>query len=112
MQEFTAILYENKSLVLNAVGLLGAMIYLFSYIRLTKGIYSGSERIFLLLNLLAALLVGMSLLVAFNAATAVIQISWFVATAKALLYQRKVPIKFSQVQKDSYIGQKHLNIFR
>ena len=111
MQEIIVIFFENRSFVLNGVGLFGATLYLFSYVRLTNGTYSGRERIFLIQNLLAALLVGMSLFVSFNAATAMIQFFWLIATARALLYPKNIPIKFSQVQKDTYIGKKHPYLF-
>lgn len=62
----------------NAAGLAGVVLYLGSYALLQFGILRGSGYTYALLNLCASSLVLISLMVAFNLSSAIIQISWIV----------------------------------
>lgn len=64
--------------VLNAVGLAGVALYLGSYTLLQAGILRGNSYTYAILNLCASSLVLISLIVAFNLPSALIQISWIV----------------------------------
>lgn len=62
--------------ILNVAGLAGVVLYLGSYSLLQLGLLSGNGYAYALLNLCAASLVLLSLTVAFNLSSAIIQISW------------------------------------
>ena len=63
---------------LKAVGLAGVALYLGSYALLQAGILRGNSYTYAILNLCASSLVLISLIVAFNLPSAIIQISWIV----------------------------------
>jgi len=62
----------------NAAGLAGVVLYLASYALLQAGFLRGSGYAYAALNLCAASLVLLSLTVAFNMSSAIIQVSWIV----------------------------------
>jgi len=62
----------------NMAGLAGVALYLMSYALLQAGILRGSGYAYAILNLCAASLVLISLTVAFNLSSAIIQVSWIV----------------------------------
>lgn len=62
----------------NAAGLTGVVLYLGSYALLQAGLLRGSSYSYAILNLCASSLVLISLIVAFNLSSAIIQISWIV----------------------------------
>lgn len=64
--------------VFNAAGLVGVALYLGSYALLQAGLLRGSGYAYAGLNLCAAGLVLVSLTVAFNLSSAIIQVSWIV----------------------------------
>jgi predicted tellurium resistance membrane protein TerC len=63
---------------MNTAGLAGVVLYLGSYALLQSGILRGSSYTYAILNLCAASLVLLSLTVAFNLSSAIIQASWVV----------------------------------
>ncbi|MGX0878108.1 hypothetical protein ACSSV4_002805 [Roseovarius sp. MBR-154] len=62
----------------NAAGLAGVVVYLTSYALLQVGLLRGSGYAYAVLNLCASSLVLISLTVAFNMSSAIIQVSWIV----------------------------------
>lgn len=62
--------------IFNAAGLAGLVVYLGSYSLLQMGVLCGNGYAYATLNLCAASLVLLSLTVAFNLSSAIIQISW------------------------------------
>ncbi|HMB14313.1 MAG TPA: cyclic nucleotide-binding domain-containing protein [Roseovarius sp.] len=70
--------YFLKDQVFNAAGLAGVVLYLGSYALLQAGILRGSGYTYAILNLFASCLVLISLTVAFNLSSAIIQVSWIV----------------------------------
>lgn len=64
--------------VFNAAGLAGVVVYLGSYALLQAGILRGGGYTYAILNLCASSLVLISLTVAFNLSSAIIQVSWIV----------------------------------
>ncbi|TVP70234.1 MAG: cyclic nucleotide-binding domain-containing protein [Rhodobacteraceae bacterium] len=64
--------------LMNMAGLAGVVLYLGSYALLQSGILRGSSYTYAILNLCAASLVLLSLTVAFNLSSAIIQASWIV----------------------------------
>lgn len=71
--------------ILNAVGLFGAGLYLLSYTLLQLGYIGGNSTTYILMNLTAASCVAISLIVSFNAASVVIQVSWIVISIVGLV---------------------------
>ncbi|MBS1304278.1 cyclic nucleotide-binding domain-containing protein [Loktanella sp. SALINAS62] len=70
--------------VLDWLGYLGVAFYLLSYGLLQAGILRGSGYLYTIFNLVAATLVLLSLSVAFNMSSALIQISWIVISLVGL----------------------------
>ena len=68
----------------NAAGLAGVVLYLASYALLQAGVLRGSGYAYAVLNLGAASLVLLSLTVAFNMSSAIIQVSWIAISLMGL----------------------------
>lgn len=68
----------------NAAGLAGVVLYLSSYALLQAGLLRGSGYAYALLNLCAASLVLISLTVAFNMSSAIIQASWIIISVMGI----------------------------
>jgi hypothetical protein len=65
-----------SGLVLEAVGILGVVIYMGSYVLLNVGCITGRGFHYTLMNMAAAICVLASLLQSFNLASAMIQVCW------------------------------------
>ncbi len=88
--------------VLNVAGLAGVVFYLGSYSLLQLGLLRGNGYAYVILNLCAACLVLLSLTVAFNLSSAIIQTSWVVISilgiARLAWINRRV--RFSNEEQD------------
>lgn len=71
--------------VYNAAGLAGVVFYLSSYAMLQAGVLRGSGYAYAVLNLCASSLVLISLTVAFNMSSAIIQVSWILISLMGIL---------------------------
>lgn len=71
--------------ILNTAGLAGVVLYLGSYALLQAGLLRGSGYSYAILNLCAASLVLLSLTVAFNLSSAIIQTSWIVISVLGII---------------------------
>ncbi len=84
--------------VFDWLGYLGVAFYLLSYGLLQAGILRGSGYLYTIFNLVAALLVLLSLSVAFNMSSALIQISWVVISlvGMARMFVTNYRVRFSE----------------
>jgi len=71
--------------LLNTAGLAGAVLYLGSYALLQFGLLRGSSYTYAILNLCASSLVLLSLMVAFNLSSAIIQSSWIIISVVGIM---------------------------
>lgn len=83
------------------LGYLGVAFYLVSYGLLQAGILRGSGYLYTIFNLIAALLVLLSLSVAFNMSSALIQMSWVVISLVGLarMFFANTSVHFSEDEK-------------
>ena len=87
--------------ILNSIGVFGAVLYLVSYFLLQTGFIGGNSNTYTLMNLAAASCVAISLTVAFNAASMIVQVSWIVISIYGLarMYVLTRGIRFSPDEK-------------
>jgi hypothetical protein len=69
---------------LEAIGVLGVVIYMGSYVLLNAGCITGHGYSYLLMNMMAAICVLASLSQSFNLASAMIQVCWIVISLYGL----------------------------
>ena len=79
----------TPALVLEALGVLGVLIYMGSYVLLNVGYIAGQGYHYALINMVAAICVLASLSQSFNLASAMIQVCWIAISLYGLARLRR-----------------------